>query len=175
MDFKAATELLRSSVENGVIPSAAYAVGCGREVYISDVIGSRSVYPEKESADRNTLYDLASLSKLVSTSMVALRLIEDGKLLLADTLSRFFTEKELESAPEGRKDVSIFRLMTHTSGITPHIPLWTKLKDNDASSVASLILSSEPKCRPGEEVYYTCMGYILLKTIIVLFQRKGAM
>lgn len=166
MNFEPTKELLKTSVENGVIPSAAFAAGRGREVYISDVYGDRAVYPNREKADEKTLYDLASLSKLVSTSMVALRLIEDGKLLLADTLSRFFTEKELESAPEGRKNVSIFRLMTHTSGITPHIPLWTKLDTNDASSVASLILASEPKCRPGEEVYYTCMGYILLKTII---------
>ena len=166
MDFAPTKELLKNAVENNVIPSAAFAVGRGRDIYISDVYGSRAVYPEKEAADRSTLYDLASLSKLVSTSMVALRLIEDGKLLLADTLSRFFTEKEFENAPAERKDITIFRLMTHTSGITPHIPLWTKLDTNDASSVASLILSSEPKCRPGEEVYYTCMGYILLKIII---------
>ena len=129
MDFGPTKELLKNSVENGIIPSAAFAVGCGREVYISDVYGNRSVYPEKEKADMNTLYDLASLSKLVSTSMVALRLIEDGKLLLADTLSRFFDENEFSPSFPERKDITVFELMTHTSGITPHIPLWTKLKN----------------------------------------------
>ncbi len=60
--------------------------------------------------------------------MVALRLVEQGRLLLSDTMSRWFTPAELAGAPEGRADVTVFRLMTHTSGITPHIALGTGRK-----------------------------------------------
>lgn len=166
MKFEACDALLRESIEKKIIPSAAYAIGEGRRPLRAEVLGYRTLVPMPEPADRETLYDLASLSKLVATTMIALRLVEEGRLLLSDTLSRFFTADELSGAPVGRADVTVFRLMTHTSGITPHIALWTKLDSPDPSSVAHTILTSPPVCRPGEQVYYSCMGYILLQSIL---------
>jgi len=166
MNFDATDRLLEKAVEDKIIPSAVYAIGCGRDVYKRGVFGDKSVYPTRESADFDTLYDLASISKLVSTTMVALRLIEDGIILLPDSLSRYFTKEELEGSPEGRANVTIFELMTHTSGISPHIPLWEQIKENDNSTVATHILKSKPVCIPGTQVNYSCMGFILLKIII---------
>lgn len=166
MYFDTCEDILRESIAGNVIPSAAFAIGQGREVLRSGVMGDRTRFPAPEKADRDTLYDLASLSKLVSTTMVALRLVEQGRLLLSDPLSRWFTPAELAGAPEGRADVTVFRLMTHTSGITPHIALWNRTETPEQSAVAHIILSSEPFCRPGEQVYYSCMGYILLQIIL---------
>ena len=166
MYFDTCEDILRESIAGDVIPSAAFAIGQGREVLRSGVMGDRTRFPAPEKADRDTLYDLASLSKLVSTTMVALRLVEQGRLLLSDTMSRWFTPAELAGAPEGRADVTVFRLMTHTSGITPHIALWNRTETPEQSAVAHIILSSEPFCRPGEQVYYSCMGYILLQIIL---------
>lgn len=102
MYFDTCEDILRESIAGDVIPSAAFAIGQGREVLRSGVMGDRTRFPAPEKADRDTLYDLASLSKLVSTTMVALRLVEQGRLLLSDTLSRWFTPAELAGAPEGR-------------------------------------------------------------------------
>ena len=104
MKLQPIVDLLRRGMDEGAFPCAAFAVGCGRTVYLSDVMGDRAVYPVREPADRATLFDMASLSKLMATTMAALRLIEDGKLLLADPLSRYFTAAELEGAPAGRRD-----------------------------------------------------------------------
>lgn len=166
MGFDACELLLRESIAADVIPSAVYAIGRGREVLRADVLGDRARFPSSERADRATLYDLASLSKLVATTMVALRLVEEGRLLLSDPLLRYFTSEELAGAPDGRADVTVFRLMTHTSGITPHIALRSKLEAPDPGALAHVILSSAPFCRPGEQVYYSCMGYILLQIIL---------
>lgn len=166
MEFGACELCLRESIAADVIPSAAYAIGKGREVLSADVLGDRSRYPSPVRADRATLYDLASLSKLVATTMVALRFVEEGRLLLSDTLTRYFTSEELADAPECRADVTVFQLMTHTSGITPHIALWSKLETPESGAVAHVILSSAPFCRPGEQVHYSCMGYILLQMIL---------
>lgn len=173
MNFQATADLLRQGISEGAFPCAAYAIGRGREVFVSDVMGDRAVFPVREAADRDTLYDMASLSKLMATTMVALRLIEDGKLLLADPLSRYFTVEELDGAPEGRPDATIFHLMTHSSGITPHIALWKKLERPDETAVAHEILSSAPYCAPGEQVHYSCMGYILLKMILERVTGEG--
>ena len=164
--FNSCLRLLREGVEDQAFPSAAWAIGQGRQVFCSGVVGNRTLHPAAEPADRDTLYDLASLSKLISTTMVALRLIEEGRLLLTDPLSCYFTAEELDGAPEGRAEVTVFSLMTHTSGLTPHIALWNQLPEPEDHAVAHAILTSAPFCRPGEQVYYSCMGYILLQKIL---------
>ena len=68
MYFDTCEDILRESIAGDVIPSAAFAIGQGREVLRSGVMGDRTRFPEPEKADRDTLYDLASLSKLVSTT-----------------------------------------------------------------------------------------------------------
>lgn len=166
MNFDPCIALVNEGVTAGAYPGAAYAIGCGREVYASGVVGSRTLVPSPEPLSRGTLFDLASLSKLVSTTMVALRFLEEGRLLLSDPLSRFFTPDELEGAPEGRADVTVFRLMTHSSGITPGVALWRVSPSASDSDVAHTILASAPFCAPGEQVYYSCMGYILLQKIL---------
>ena len=164
--------LLADAIERNVIPSAAYAVGKGDSVFVSESLGYRSVYPEREEILPDTRFDMASLTKLLSTTMVALKFIEEGRLLLSDPLSRFFTAEELANAPEGRASATVFHLLTHTSGITPHIGLWREIQRNGLSAedfqslVAGTILRSTPFCGVGEQVHYSCMGYILLQQIL---------
>ena len=164
--------LLEDAVSRGVIPCAAYAVGCGNEIYTAQSIGYRSLFPERTAVTSDTRFDMASLTKLLSTTMVALRFVEEGKLLLSDPLSCFFTKEELLGIPEGRASATVFHLMTHSSGITPHIALWREIPayavgSNDFDSlVARTILRSAPFCGVGEQVHYSCMGYILLQQIL---------
>ena len=98
--------------------------------------------------------------------MVALRLVEQGRLLLSDTMSRWFTPAELAGGT-GRA--------RRRDGIPPHdaylrhhaaYSARNRTKTLEQSAVAHIILSSEPFCRPGEQVYYSCMGYILLQIIL---------
>lgn len=157
-------DVLKRGLSEHAFPSAAVAVGRGDEVFVREILGNRTEHPAPVAADLDTLYDLASLTKLVATTMVALRLLEEGKLLLTHTLSRYLTETELASAPKERRDVTLFQLMTHTSGLTPHMPLWRVTAHPD--EVIPAILASAPVCAPGEQVHYSCMGYILLGKIL---------
>ena len=164
--------LLEDAVSRRVVPCAAYAIGCGNEIYTARSLGHRSLFPEQTAVTSDTRFDMASLTKLLSATMVALRFVEEGKLLLSDSLSRFFTEEELLGIPEGRASATVFHLMTHSSGITPHIALWREIPayavgsgDFD-SMVARTILRSAPLCGVGEQVHYSCMGYILLQQIL---------
>ena len=172
MQFQDTKALIRDAVERQIIPCAAYAVGQGNDVYMQESVGFRSLFPAREEIREDTLFDMASLSKVLSTTMVALRFLEEGRMLLTDPLSRFFSGEELEGAPEGRADATVFRLMTHSSGITPHLALWNVIPrefvgtaDFD-SAVAGAILRSAPFCKVGEQVHYSCMGYILLQKIL---------
>ncbi|MBR2447006.1 MAG: beta-lactamase family protein [Clostridia bacterium] len=162
LDFSRSVRILQKGLEAEAYPCIAYAIGCGDVLLDSGYMGNRQVYPTPLPLERDTLFDLASLSKLVSTTMVALRMIERGELELSDTLSRYF---EIPAdAPAGRGDVTVRHLMHHNSGLTPHLPLWTQT--DDPAQAVDMILRSKPWCEPGEQVHYSCMGYILLQKIL---------
>ena len=161
-DFSRARQTLQHGIDMGAYPCVAYAVGCGDALLDCGFMGQRQVNPAPLPLERDTLFDLASLSKLVSTTMVALRMLERGEIELSDTLSRYF---EIPAdAPAGRADVTIEQLMHHNAGLTPHIPLW--MQTNHPADAVNVILRSKPWCAPGEQVYYSCMGYILLQHIL---------
>lgn len=161
-DFSSAVQILKNGLDAGAYPCIAYAIGCGDELLDSGFMGNRQVNPTILPLERDTLFDLASLSKLVSTTMVALRMIERGQIELSDPISRYFAMPE--GTPAGREAVTIRHLMHHNSGITPHIPLWTQT--DDPNKAVEVILRSKPWCEPGEQVHYSCMGYILLQKIL---------
>ena len=90
--------------------------------------------------------------------MVALRMIDQGKIALYDSISRFV------DVPEDKKGIELRHLLTHTSGIKAHF-----LLENDGrapSEAAQIVLDSPLSTPTGTKVEYTCMGYILLGKIL---------
>lgn len=144
---------------------ASVAVGRGDQLLLKFCAGNRQDFsgdelhhPDPRPVTMDTLYDMASVSKLMSTTMVALRLWEMGEFSIYDSLWRYFDD------PGNFRDAEIRHLMTHTSGITPHIPLYARC--GDPSEAVGTILHSEPLNQPGEQVHYSCMGYMILKEIL---------
>ncbi len=157
-DFRRTEEILKEAVEKNELPGVSYAVGRGTDVYLTGALGSRQLYPSVLPNEKSTLFDLASLSKLTATTMVALKMMEEGKLGLFDELGMFFNHT-------GNFDgVTVRQLMNHTSGLTPHIALDTHAESPEKAVDA--ILVTKPCCDQGAEVYYSCMGYITLGRIL---------
>ena len=87
--FETAFSLLSDAVRSGAAPCAAAAVGIGDRLLRQEVFGNAQLYPTVLPADQNTRFDMASLTKILSTTTVTFRLIEVGRLCLDDTLGRF--------------------------------------------------------------------------------------
>ncbi len=154
--FTASTDILKKGVDDGIFPSFALGIGQGERVLYTCVYGNRIVTPEIKPADMDTLYDMASISKIVSTTMIALRFIETGRLGLYDTLSVFYEN------PRDKAEITIADLMTHTSGLHPSI----RFDKHPGKVPIDLIMDSELVCKTGTAVNYSCMGYILLADIL---------
>lgn len=91
MDYFADSfSLLEKAVADGVTPSAAAAVGVGGRLLARAVYGNARLVPEPVPATLDTRYDMASLTKIMAATMTALRMIEDGRLHLEDTLGAYF-------------------------------------------------------------------------------------
>ena len=151
-------DLLEKGVSEGAYPCYAAAVGIGDTLLFREIGGNRACYPEPLFVTEDTLFDMASLSKLMGTTMAALRLIERGKLGLYDRVGDYFENCF------GKEEITVFQLMTHTSGIAAHFPMW---KMNIAPSDAAKVILEHPLAAPtGSKVIYSCMGYILLGKIL---------
>ncbi|MEA4890019.1 MAG: serine hydrolase domain-containing protein [Clostridiaceae bacterium] len=147
--FVIVRQMVQQGAEDGTYPSAAVAVGVGGQTLVREAYGA---------ARPETLFDMASMSKVLATTMIAFQMIEAGKLCLTDSVGSFF------QAPPDKSDITVFQLMTHTSGIPAHFHL-ADLTD-DPSRAADVILAQPLAACPGQMTVYSCMGYILLGKIL---------
>jgi CubicO group peptidase (beta-lactamase class C family) len=155
--FQFVPGMLEEAVAEGVFPSAAAGIGLKGETLFTCAAGKLSL-PDGAPANLDTRYDLASMTKIIVPTMLALMALEKGLLTLDDTLSRFF------DAPQDKADITVYHLMTHTSGITPSFLLEKVCKE--PSQVQSAILHHPLEGPPGLLPRYSCMGYILLGFIL---------
>ena len=148
--FAQVDRLIRQGLEQGAYPSAALAIGIGSSIYLKKTYGN---------CRETTLFDMASLSKILGPTMIAFRFLEDGLLRLYDTVEFFFPE-----APVDKKNITNLQLMTHTSGIADHFFL-SDYTDDPADAVR-VILERPLAQAPDSDPVYSCMGYILLGKIL---------
>lgn len=164
---------VEKAIEERAFPGAAVAIGDKNGIIYKASYGYKRVFDDnapcfdkepvnltgaKPPVNANTLYDMASCTKIMSTTMVALRMIDQGKIALYDSISRFI------DVPEDKKGIELRHLLTHTSGIKAHFLLE---KDGRAPADAAQIILDTPLSTPtGTKVEYTCMGYILLGKIL---------
>lgn len=148
--FEKTRALVRRGLEMGAYPAAALAIGREDRVLVTEYVGA---------CGPDTLFDLASLSKVVSTTMVALRFLEEGKLALSDRVADFFPQ-----TPADKEEITIFHLMTHTGGISPFFFLSKEARD--PADALRAILDRPLVQGVGVGPLYSCMGYILLGKIL---------
>lgn len=156
--------ILYGGIADGAYPCFAAAAGRGNDIFFFDYGGDRALFPERLPLTEDTLFDMASLTKLIGTTMACLRMAEEGKINITDTVGKYFDNCC------GKENISIFQLMTHTSGISAHIPLYNL--GIPAFSAADAILSHPLVCETGTKTVYSCMGYILLGRILELTEGK---
>lgn len=152
-------DFLQNGLADGIFPCYAAATGDW-----SAFGGYRTLFPKKEELTEDTLFDMASLSKLIGTTCAALKLIEQGRLHLDDTVGMFFENCH------GKEHITVHQLMTHSSGIKPHFPLW--LRGITPAQAVQEILREPLGYETGTEVAYTCMGYILLGKMIEKLEQE---
>jgi len=173
-DFSVLERLLQKGLDERCFPSAVCAVGDSSGVKYTKVIGYSRVFDDTApcldavpvvipdtavSADIDTLYDLASLSKPTAVAMSALRLLEMGEITLFDTVGRILDDTAFP-VPADKRDITVSRLLTHTSGIPAHRRIYDKT-DNPADAV-KVILDTPLSSAVGTNVEYSCLGFILL-------------
>jgi len=144
--------IIQSGIESKIYPGAVLLVGTENETLYEKTYGT---VDEIKSTDVNTIYDLASLTKVIATTTGIMKLFEEGYLNLYDKVGHFLDV-------EGEKaNITIFELLTHTSGMQPYSDLWRILKGEDLKRE---VLRIQPTCKG--KMQYSCLNFITLMAIV---------
>ena len=154
--------LIEQAIADGVFPGANYALIKNGKTYCTS-LGSRALYPEKEANTLATRYDMASCSKVVSTTTSIMILLEQGKLRLFDAVATF-----LPFFPHS--DVTVWDLMTHTAGLPPLI---SRSLYHTKEELIPLIQKVELKYERNTKIVYSDLGFILLGWIVEAISGMG--
>ncbi|WP_407058524.1 serine hydrolase domain-containing protein [Paracerasibacillus soli] len=123
-------------------------------------MGSKSVFPNELSMTLDTVFDLASLTKVVATLPAILKLIENGELRLDDSVAFFLPEFR----KHGKEHISMRHLLTHTSGLPAHRQYY--LNHLSTTEIVDSIYEQELAYPVGEKVVYSDLGFIILYKVI---------
>lgn len=159
--FAAAYSVLERAVEQRAFPGAAFGVLVDDEILAIDGAGRFTYDPASPAVTASTVYDLASLTKVLATTALAMLLHQRDKLLLDQPLAEIlpaFCQNEDPSGPRHR--VTLRMLLAHASGLPGYVPLFETCPDRDSLFEACLHLPLNSS--PGSRTEYSDIGFILL-------------
>jgi uncharacterized protein YbbC (DUF1343 family)/CubicO group peptidase (beta-lactamase class C family) len=161
MDRLATLEpVIQKDIADKKLPGAVVVVGRGDQVVWQKAIGNRALVPAVEPMTPDTIFDVASLTKVVATTTAAMILIEEGKIRLSDRVATFIPGFERYN----KGDITVRHLMTHMGGLRPDVDLGDMWTGYDKA--IELAIEEVPVARAGEQFIYSDIGYFLLADIV---------
>ena len=158
--FAAVAERLGDAVDRRVFPCATIEVGGRTDVYWQHACGTLSHDEAAPRATLDTVFDLASLTKVLATTTLVMQLVDRGTIRLQDTVGRWLDEWR----GEDRVGVTVADLLEHASGLTSHLPFFRDHRGRDEFQHAICTLPLEYP--PGSQSLYSDLGFILLAFLI---------
>lgn len=157
---------LDAGVREGVYPGASLVVGLGGEVVFSGVAGKRCIEPSGQDVDRETLFDLGSLTKPLATTLAVMRLVDLGRM----DLDRPVAELLPVDPPPDKRAVTPRLLLCHAAGFPDWKDYYRRLEDvapeERKARCRSWILQEDLVVAPGRGCVYSDLGFMLLEWLV---------
>ncbi|HXG53104.1 MAG TPA: serine hydrolase domain-containing protein [candidate division Zixibacteria bacterium] len=175
MSFDSVEAAFQEAVEQGVFPGAVVLVGREDEVVYQQAFGFRSLVPERTPMRIHTIFDLASLTKPLATTLAVMLLVKERKVRLDDRVTRFFPTFGVF----GKHTVSVRQLLSHTSGLAAWKPYYEEIVKAERagrihfvasrgakSYVLEQIHRDRPVSVPGTQSLYSDLGFMVLGQLV---------
>lgn len=164
-------DIINASIKNKEIPGAVLAVVRNGKLAYLKAYGNKSVYPEVEPMTENTVFDLASCSKVVGTAISMAHLLENGGYRLTDRVDMYIPGFRPYVDPKTGEEVPIriVDLLTHSSGLPPYVApevVIRKYGKADPDSLMRYIAAMKRDFRPTTKFQYSCLNFITLQNIL---------
>jgi uncharacterized protein YbbC (DUF1343 family)/CubicO group peptidase (beta-lactamase class C family) len=153
-------DIVNDAIAAKQLPGAVVMVGRGDQIAYKQAFGSRSIEPAVEAMTLDTVFDLASLTKVVATTTAVMMLVEDGRVRLSDTVAAHIPGFERY----GKGDITVRHLLTHVSGLRPDLDMSMEFASYDEAIARAI--EEIPTSAPGERLVYSDINFFLLGEIV---------
>ena len=153
-------DAIAQAVGEEKVPGAVVVVGRRGKVVLARAFGRRSVGPTDEPMTRDTVFDMASLTKPVATATSVMVLLERGKFRLNDRVVAYLPELK----GNGKDSITIEQLLRHRSGLVPDDPIADYAEGPEVAwrKIGELA----PEATPGEQFRYSDVGFLVLGRLV---------
>jgi uncharacterized protein YbbC (DUF1343 family) len=152
-------ETINRAIQQDRLPGAVLVVGHNGQIVYRKAYGKRALVPRAETMTVDTIFDCASLTKVIATTSSLMKLFEQGKFRLNDKVTDYIPEFQ-----GGKSDITLRNLFTHFSGLGPDVPLKPEWTGYDTG--IRLACTTKPAGPPGVRFVYSDINFILLGEIV---------
>src|SRR3954467_13627982 len=152
-------DAINTAIQDHTIPGAVLVIGHNGKVVYEKAYGRRALVPQPEAMTLDTIFDCASLTKVIATTSSLMKLFEQGKFRLNDKITEYIPEFQ-----GGKSDITIRNLLTHFSGLQPDVPLvpsWSGYQHG-----LDLADSFKPAGPPATRYVYSDINFLLLGELV---------
>jgi uncharacterized protein YbbC (DUF1343 family)/CubicO group peptidase (beta-lactamase class C family) len=152
--------IVEDAIAQQQIPGAVLVVGYKGQVVYRKAYGSRALVPRREAMTLDTIFDCASLTKVVATTTALMQLWEQGKFRTTDPVSKYLPE----FAQNGKQDITIRQLLVHYSGLPDDLDLAKKWGGKETAY--RMAFEGAPDRPPGSAFVYSDVNFIVLGALV---------
>ena len=152
--------IVNDAIAQQQIPGAVLVVGHDGQVVYRKAYGSRALEPRRETMTLDTVFDCASLTKVIATTTAIMQLWEQGKLRMNDPVVKYLPE----FGQNGKQDITIRELLVHYSGFAPDLDL-TKPWEGKQTAYR-MAFEEAPERAPGSAFVYSDINFVVLGALV---------
>jgi uncharacterized protein YbbC (DUF1343 family)/CubicO group peptidase (beta-lactamase class C family) len=156
--------VIADAIADRRLPGAVVVVGRGDAIAWRKAYGHRALEPAREPMTPDTIFDLASLTKVVATTPAVMMLVEEGRIRLTDPVASFIPE----FGKYGKERITIRDLLTHTSGLRPDVDLG----DAWSGRETAIRLATEEVPAATRRFVYSDINFFLLAEVVARVARQ---
>ncbi len=153
-------DLVEEAIREKRLPGAVILIGQNERILYRKAFGHRALVPDLEPMTVDTVFDLASLTKVVATTTSIMQLVEAGRISLEDPVTVYIPPFKRH----GKSEITVRHLLTHMSGLRSGINPARRWKGYRAA--IEQIVNDVPLTPPGERIVYSDVNFILLGEIV---------
>ncbi len=152
--------VVRNAIHDDQIPGAVLLVWHNGQMIYRKAFGDRALEPHREPMTVDTIFDIASLTKVVATTTAVMQLVQKGDVRLNDPVAKYLPE----FAQNGKEDITVRNLLTHFSGLRSDIDLTPPWEGRDTA--LRMALAETPAYSPGSRFLYSDTNFIALGALV---------
>ncbi len=152
--------IVQEAIRDGQIPGAVVLVGHDGEIIYRKAFGERALEPRREAMTEDTIFDVASLTKVIATTTAVMQLAEKGQIRVNDPVAKYIPE----FAENGKEEITVRELLTHHSGLPKDLDLSQPWEGRETA--LRMAYADKPTYPPGSRFLYSDVNFIVLGALV---------